>query len=286
VNPGSLLRNLETEFFRQATQGQRMLELVESLEGQISRHAKWLARDCGVWNRIHASCDPAMSNAIAATLGLDSRAVSSRDMFMEGFSTVSTYDPTWDLALRFSTGADHTALLSIRQTENTVNVFAHKIFGDATHLYRGHSVSETVGVHNGTVSVPRNYSFVSLSSSPMVAIRFAFRNHALSPETAVVLVIDAQEARRAGIVPATYSLAASVLGLRRGDEDAGRTFPLGLAHEVQAHFPGRWPLDFGEATVAILTIVPPTPDERLKMEGTGLPILDCKDLFLRGQARQ
>jgi len=86
-------------------------------------------------------------------------------------------------------------------------------------------------------------------------------------------------------VPATYSLAASVLGLRRGDEDAGRTFPLGLAPEVQAHFPGRWPLDFGEATVAILTIVPPTPDERLKMEGTGLPTLDCKDLFLRGQAR-
>lgn len=120
---------------------------------------------------------------------------------------------------------------------------------------------------------------MSLSSGPLTAIKFAFEDQVKHAGTPVVLVIDARMARQAGAVPAIYSLASDVLDLPRDEEGVSRTFPLGLAHEAQAHFPSRWPAGSGAVMVAIITALQPSSDELRRLEGTGLPMLGCLDIF-------
>jgi len=192
---------------------------------------------------------------------------------------VGTRDMAWDLVLRFSAGADHETFLSIWRAEEDANALARRIFYGATYFYRGGSAAETFGVSDGTVGPGRKHSFVSLSPDPTVAVQFAFTNYAEYSEKTVVMVIDAHKARKAGVVPAIYALASDVLDLRPDKEDAGRTFPMGNAREIQAHFPVIWPPGSDEAMVAIITVFPLTPAERRKLERTGLPTVHCMDTF-------
>lgn len=187
---------------------------------------------------------------------------------------MSTYRRSWDLALQFSSGAIHETLVNMRRIENTVNANARKMFEGAAYYYRGESVSETIGVHCGTVGPARNYSYVSLSSDPVAASRFASTDQRVPDEAKVVLAIDARMAQKLGIFPATYSMASDALNLLPSEESTSRTFPVGLAHELQAHFCARWPSGSAEAMVAIITTVPPSPGYRRQLEETGIPVLD------------
>jgi len=212
-------------------------------------------------------------------VGLDPGTATARDVFLEALSTVSTRAAAWDLVLRFSAGADHETFLRIWRAEEDANALARRTFYGATYLYRGGSVTETFGVHDGTVGPGRTHTFVSLSSSLTVAVKFTFTNYAEHGENTVAMVIDAHKARKAGAIPAIYSLASDVLNLRPYKESASRTFPMGNASEAQAHFPAMWPPGSDEAMVAIITALPITPTERRKLESTGLPMLDCMDTF-------
>jgi len=204
-----------------------------------------------------------------------------RDVFLAGLSTVSTYGLAWGLVLRHSRGADREAFLDICRMEALVNRLALRTFRSAAHYYRGQSAVETVRLCLGDAGRPMFRSFVSLSSSPVVAARFALDREGFRNGTKVVIAMDAREARKLGTAPAMYSLASDALQLRRPAESTGRTFPMRFAHELQAHFHGRWPPGSELAPAAILAMLPLEPGERRQLEGTGLPVLDPEILSQR-----
>lgn len=276
---GPLPDNFREETLRQAVESQRMRDRLDGVEEWIGRHARWLYQSTDAWDALGASCGTARLGALAERAGLDPRASAARDVFLTALSTISTYKMAWDLALRFSTGAAHKTLLAIWHVERGVNALARRIFCDAEYLYRGQSADETVKLHDGTVGPALRRSFVSLSSSPKVAIEFAFAGRIEHAVTAVALAIDAHKAREAGAVAAIYSLAADALGLRRSEEGVGRTFPLENADELQIHFPSKWPPGSDAMMVAIIAISHIPDKERLRMESIGLPILDYADIF-------
>jgi len=245
----------------------------------LARHVSWPTGDRGVWDGIRAPCDPAGYGRLAAAPGLDPVADPPRDVFLAGLSTVSTYGLAWGLVLRHSRGADREAFLDICRMEALVNRLARRIFRAAAHYYRGQSAVETVRLCLGDAGRPMFRSFVSLSSSPVVAARFALDRKGFRGGTKVAVAMDAREARKLGIAPAMYSLASDVLQLRRSAESTGRTFPMGFADELQAHFHGRWPPGSELALVAILATPPLEPAERRQLERTGLPVLDPGILF-------
>jgi len=281
ANSGSDLESLERGFARQGAQGRQMHVLLASMLPSIVKHIAWLSKDNGVWDAILASCGHERFGALANALGLDVMAVPPRVVFLTGLSTVSTYYMAWDLVQQFSTGAVHETLLGIRQIEDAVNALALHVFRGATYYYRGESVPETIGVYRMTVGHAWYYSYVSLSSNPATALGFTVGRLRRDGETKVVLVIDAHKAQELGIFPAVYSMAADALGLTRAEESTGRTFPVGLAHELQAHFCDRWPLGSEAAMVAVLTTAPLQPDDRIQLEETGLPVLDSEALMPR-----
>ena len=281
---GEALGILRREFHRQAGEGRRMRELLAEIAPRLARHASWLLEDSGVWDDLRASCDPEGYGRLAGALGLDPVADPPGDIFLTGLSTVATYGMSWRLVLRHSGGADHEAFLDICRMEARVNGLARRIFRAARHYYRGQSVMETDRLCIGTVGRPLFRSFVSLSSNPMIAIEFGRYTRDKYKTTKVVIAIDACEAQNLGIFPATYLLASDILGLRRPDEDTSRTFPMGFADELQAHFCARWPPGSNSAVVAILTTIPLKPEERRQLEGAGLPMLDFGDLFSIGIA--
>jgi len=266
---GEALEILRSEFHRQAGEGRQMHALLVEIAPRLARHASWLLEDSGVWDDLRASCDPEGYGRLAGALGLDPVADSPGDVFLTGLSTVATYGMAWRLVLRHSSGADHEAFLDICRMEARVNGLARKIFRAARHYYRGQSVVETDRLCRGTVGRPLFRSFVSLSSSPMIAIEFASDGDDRHDGAKIVLVIDAHKAQKLGISPAMYSLASDVLKLRRSAEDTRRTFPMMLADELQAHFCARWPPDSNSAVAAILTTIPLERDE---LKGTGLPV--------------
>jgi len=276
--------NFRAEALRQAREAQRLRGMLGAMGEKIALWAAWMSRD-DVWDRVRAACGPVRFGALAERVGLDPNASAARDVFLEALSTVGTRDMAWDLALRFSAGADHETFLRIWRAEEDVNALALQIFHGATHLYRGGSTAEAFGAHDETVGPACDYSFVSLSANPAVAVKFAFINYAVRSGNTVVVVIDAHRARKAGVVPAIYTLASEVLDLSPSEEDASRTFPMGNAGEVQAHFPAIWPPGSDKAMVAIITVFPLTPGERRKLESTGLPTLHCLDIFPSGEHR-
>lgn len=275
---GSLPENFRAESLRQAREAQRLRSMLGAMEKKVARWAAWMSRD-DVWDRLRGACGPGEFGALAERVGLDPGTATARDVFLEALSTVSTRPMAWKLVLRLSAGADREAFVRIWRAEEDINALALQIFDGATYLYRGGSVVEAFGVHDGTVEPGRNHSFVSLSSNLAVAVKFAFNNYAMHPENTAVVAIDAHKARKMGIVPAIYSLASDVLDLRPGKESVSRTFPISNAAEAQAHFPVMWPPGSGEAMVAIITVFPITPEERRRLESTGLPTLHCLDTF-------
>jgi len=108
----------------------------------------------------------------------------ARDVFLEALSTVSTRAMAWDLVLRSSVGSDHETFLRIWRSEEEINALALQIFRAATYLYRGGSVTETFGVHDGTVGPGRTHTFVSLPSSLTVAVKFTFTNYTRAHKSA------------------------------------------------------------------------------------------------------
>jgi len=222
-----------------------------------------------------AACGPERFGALADGLGLDARAVPPRIVFLTGLSTVGTYCGTWELALRFSDGAVREALSGIRQIENSVNALARHAFPAAAHYYRGESVPETTGVRSRAAGPAWHYSYVSLSSGPAAAPGLTARERRRPGGAKVVLVIDARTVQRLGIFLAVCSMASDVLGLTREEESTGRTFPVRLGHELQAHFCDQWPPGSEEAMVAVLTGAPLSPGDRGRLEETGLPVLDA-----------
>lgn len=271
---GSTLENLRKESARQSKLGQQLRTLLAVLSTSIDGHITWISQDGGVWGAVFAACGYSRLSALAADLGLDASRVSPKDVFLLGLSTVSTYRRSWDLALRFSSGAIHETFMNMQRIENAVNTIARRIFEGAAYYYRGESVSETVGVRHGTVGPARNYSYVPLSSDPVVAARFASTNQRWPDEAKVVLAIDARMAQKLGIFPATYSMASDALNLLPSEESTGRTFPVGLAHELQAHFCAGWPPGSAGAMAAIITTVPLPPEHLRRLEETGIPVLD------------
>lgn len=251
--------------------------MLVAMAKKIKMYKPWISGDA-IWETLRDACDPGLFEELAAGVGLDPAVTTARDVFLKSLSTVTTYHAAWDIVLRFSTGANRKAFLDIWNMERDVNTLARQIFRDATYLYRGQSVTETAKVNDGTVGPSMYYSFVSLSSSLIVAVGFAFGNSNY-PKAAVVLAIDAHKARSAGATPAIYSLASDVLDLRRSGEGTDRTFPMENSAELQVHFPDRWPLGSAAAMVAVITTLPPTPDDRLLLEEIGLPVLDYADLF-------
>lgn len=256
-----------------------MRALLAALAPRLAMRASWLMGNRGVWDGIRASCDPAGYGRLAAALGLDPAAASPRDVFLAGLSTVATYGLAWGLVLRHSRGADREAFLDICRMEAMVNRLARRIFRAARHYYRGQSVGETVMLCLGAAGWSQFRSFVSLSSSPIEAIKFASDRESPRNVAKVVIAIDAREAQKMGIFPAMYSLASDILQLRRSAEGTDRTFPMGFAYELQAHFCARWPPGSELALVAILTVLPLEPDERNQLEVTGLPMLDSGALL-------
>lgn len=255
-----------------------MRDMLDGMAGRIAACSSRFAED-GAWDALRAACGKGAFGGLAARVGLDPASATAKDVFLASLSTVGTHAMAWGIVLRFSEGADHEMFLDAWRMERDVNGLASQIFFGATYFYRGESVTETAGVDDGSVGPAQNYSFVSLSSDPVTGTRFAFDNYVKSAETTVVLVIGAPMARKAGALPAVYSLASSVLDLPRSEESADRTFPLGLAHEVQAHFRDRWPRGSEASMVAIITIFPLSPGERCRLEGTGLPMLSGTDIF-------
>lgn len=132
-----------------------------------------------------------------------------------------------------------------------------------------------------TAVLPENqrYSFVSLSSDPIIAMTFAAGNTIVSNTPEIILAIDASKAREMGIFPAVYSLASDVLDLPRCSESTSRTFPLKFAEELQAHFCQQWPSGSEELMVAIVTISHPTSGMRHNLEKMGLPVLSYHGLI-------
>jgi len=273
--------NFRAEALRQAKEAQRLRVMIDAMEENIALWVAWMSRD-SVWDRVRAACGQEEFAALAERVGLDPATATARDVFLEALSTVSTRAMAWDLVLRSSSGSDRETFLRIWRAEEEINALALRIFHGATYLYRGGSVVETVGVHDGTVGTARDYSFVSLSSNPAVAIEFTFTNYAMHPENTVALAIDAHKARKAGVVPAIYSLASDVLNLRPDKEDVSRTFPLSNAGETQSHFPVTWPPGSAGSMVAIITTLQITLGERRKLESTGLPMLSFMDIFPQG----
>jgi len=263
---------------RQARAAQRMRDMLAGMAGRIAGHSSRFAED-GPWEAIRAACGEGTFGGLASRVGLDPATATAREVFLEALSTVATYATAWGIVLRFSEGSDREMFLDAWRMECDVNGMARQMFLDAAYFYRGESVAETVGVGDRSVGPSLYRSFVSLSSNPMIAIEFAFATHVKSSKPTVVLVIDAHEAKAVGIVPATYSLASCVLDLQRSEESVDRTFPLGLAHEVQAHFHDRWPHGSEGAMVAIITISSPTTEERHGLASIGLPIMDYADIF-------
>lgn len=259
-----------------------MRALLAALAPGLAGHIRWLTEDSGVWGDVRASCDPARYGRLAAALGLDPAAAPARDVFLAGLSTVATYGLAWGLVLRHSRGADREAFLDICRMEARVNLLARRIFRAAAHYYRGQSVRETALLCLGAIGKSMFRSFVSLSSSPIAASDFALGRGDPRDEAKVVIAIDAREAQKMGIFPATYSLASDILELRRSDEGTDRTFPMGFGDELQAHFSTRWPHGSELALVAALIVSPLGPDERRQMEGTGLPMLDFGGLLPQG----
>lgn len=272
--------NFRHESLRQARDAQRLRGRVDGMAGRIAGHSSRFARD-GAWDAVRAACGEGTFGGLAARVGLDPASATAREVFLEALSTVGTYAKAWGIVLRFSEGAGHEAFLDAWRMECDVNGLARQIFCDATYFYRGESVTETAGVYDGSVGPPQNYSFVSLTSGPVMGTKFAFDNYVESAETTVVLVIDAHMARKAGALPAVYSLASSVLDLPRSEESVDRTFPLELAHELQAHFRDRWPRGSEASMVAIITVFPLAPGEQRLVTGTGLPTLSHMDIFPR-----
>lgn len=278
---GDIVGNLRAETHKQAVEVRRLRDRITAMGNRIVRYSSWLRHDAD-WNSLREACGEVRFDALAAGVGLSPKAHTAGEVFLTAISTVSMRDKAWELVLRFSAGDDRNAFMRIWGMEMEVNALVRRIFRGATYLYRGQSVTETVGVCDGTVGPAKNYSFVSLSPSLLVAIGFAF-DSANDSGTTVVLVVDAHKARMAGVAPATYSLASDAIGMRRREEDTGKTFPMGNAGEMQAHFPVRWPPGFGSAIVAITTILPPTAEERLWVEGTGRLVLDYTDIFSQGR---
>jgi len=272
--------NFRAEALRQTREAQRLRGMLAVEAKRIHLYSSWLLKGAD-WESLRAACGPGEFGALAERVGLDPSKSTAREVFLTALSTVSTYDSAWSLVLRFSAGADHKMFLDIWRLEKGVNNFARLIFRDSSYLYRGESVIETIGAHEGTAEAGRNHSFVSLTSNPTVATDFAFVNYAKYSETTVVLAINTHEALKAGIVPATYSLASDALDLRRSDESTSRTFPLENAFELQAHFHIRWPAGSGMTMVAIITVFRPTDEERRQLEITGLPIIHFTDIFPR-----
>jgi len=266
---------------RQARAAQRMRDMLAGMAGRIAGHSSRFAED-GPWEAIRAACGEGTFGDLASRVGLDPATATAREVFLEALSTVATYATAWGIVLRFSEGSDREMFLDAWRMECDVNGLARQMFLDAAYFYRGESVAETVGVDDGSVGPAQNYSFVSLTSGPVTGTKFAFDNYVKSAKTTVVLVIDARMARKAGALPAVYSLASSALDLRRSKESADRTFPLGLAYEAQAHFRNRWPRGSGASMVAIITVFPLAPDERCQLERTGLPMLSGTDIFPKG----
>ena len=276
---GEALEILRSEFHRQAGEGRQMHALLVEIAPRLARHASWLLEDSGVWDDLRASCDPEVYGRLAGALGLDPVADSPGDVFLTGLSTVATYGMAWRLVLRHSSGADHEAFLDICRMEARVNGLARKIFRAARHYYRGQSVVETDRLCRGTVGRPLFRSFVSLSSSPVTAINFVRDIQPIYEKAKVVIVIDAHKAQKLGIFPAMYSLASDILRLRRSDENTDRTFPMGFANELQAHFCAQWPPGSEFAMVAIMTSLSLEPNDFHQLEETGLPVLAFEELF-------
>jgi len=273
--------NFRAEALRQAREAQRLRGLLGAMGEKIALWVAWMSRD-DVWDRVRAACGPVRFGVLAERVGLDPGTATARDVFLEALSTVGTRDMAWDLALRLSVGADHETFLRIWRMEEDANALARRIFYGATYLYRGESVTETIGVHYGTVRPGRKHSFVSLSSDPTVAADFAFVNYVKYLETTVVLAINAHKARKAGAIPATYSLASDALDLRRREEGVDRTFHLENTFELQAHFPARWPPASSAVMEAIITTSPLAAEENHWLEDTGLPMLDYNEIFPQG----
>lgn len=124
---------------------------------------------------------------------------------MVGLSTVSTYDRTWKLALRFSAGAFHEALTDIRRIENAVNGIARGAFRGVSHYCRGESAGDArrASRYRGR---RLHYSHASLSSDLTAALWFASGGRYRPGEAKVVLAIGTHRARSLGVFPATYSL--------------------------------------------------------------------------------
>jgi len=271
-------RNLRAENLRQAREARRLRHMLDSMGKRIALYVPWLSGD-GVWDDLRDACGSLQFGALAAKMGLDPKQVTAREVFLTALSTVSARGMAWNLVLRFSTGDDHAAFLEIWRMEEEVNASVRRIFRNAKYLYRAESVNETIKIHDGTVGPALHYSFVSLSSSLLASIKFAFNDQFEYTGTPVVLVVDAHKARKAGAIPATYSMASDVLDLPRDAEGVNRTFPLGQAHELQAHFPAQWPPGSAAAMVAIITTMRPTPDELCRLEAMGIPTLSCTDIF-------
>ncbi|RNJ72019.1 MAG: hypothetical protein EB832_04755 [Thaumarchaeota archaeon S14] len=275
---GRLPDNFRAEALRQAREAQRLRVKLNGMGERIAWYVTWLSGG-GIWNVLRDACGQGRFVALAAKVDLDPLETTAKDVFLTALSTVSTRNMAWRLILRFSTGVDHKTFLEIWRMEENMNALAQRIFYGASYLYRGESIAETVGIHDGTVDPDRNHSFVSLSSNPTMAIQFAFTNYAIYSESTVVLAIDAHSARKTGVAPATYSLVSDVLDLPRSEEDVDRTFPMSNIFELQAHFPVRWPPRSDAAMVAIITVLPLLSDERYKLENTDLPILNYMDIF-------
>jgi len=259
-----------------------MRDMLDTMAGRIVGHSSWFAED-GAWDALRVACGEETFGGLAARVGLDPASATAKEVFLVALSTVDTREMAWGIAPRFSEGADHEMLLDAWRIERDVNALASQLFFAATYFYRGESVTETANVDDGSVGPAQNYSFVSLTSGPVTGTKFAFENYVRFAMTTVVLAIDARMARKAGALPAVYSLASSVLDLPRNKESADRTFPLELAHELQAHFRDRWPRGSEASMVAIITIFPLAPDERCRLEGTGLPILSGTDIFPKNE---
>jgi len=187
--------NFRAEALRQAREAQRLRGMLDAMKEDIALWAAWMSRG-DVWDRVRAACGPGEFGALAERVGLDPATATARDVFLEALSTVSTRDTAWDLVLRFSSGADRETFLRIWRAEEEINALALQIFHGATYLYRGGSVTETFGVHDGTVGPGRTHTFVSLSSSLTVAVKFTFTNYAEHGENTVAMVIDAHKRAR------------------------------------------------------------------------------------------